>query len=252
MPAPGHASTNGGVMIATTRLDEMRLEQEPNNFDTPYLRCGPGHTWKKIYDFLEPYNLIAVGGRVAGVGTGLILGGGNSFFSNTYGWAANNVVNFEVVLADGRVVMANKNSNADLFWALKGGSNNFGIVTRYDIKVYTANLMWGGAVAWDSEYIEAFLNAQTEFMLLGGGSGDPKAALMSNIEVDAVGVVTSGAMLVYQDAVVNPPAFAPFLHIPPMFSTLGVQKFAHLVAPTAAYGARDRRYVLRFSYKTFI
>lgn len=241
MPAKGHASSEEGILIAMSRLDMITLAAAANEFNVPYLMCGPAHTWKNIYNFLEPHNLIAIGGRVASVGTSLILGGGISYFSNTYGWAANNVVNFEVVLADGSVVNANKNVNPDLFWALKGGSNNFGVITRYDVRVYDAKTMWGGAVAWNSSKTAEFMNAQTQYMLPGGGSDDAKAGIMSNIEIDATGSVTSGAMLVHQDSVTTPSAFEPFMKIAPTFSTLGPQKFAHLIAPTDIYGARDKR-----------
>lgn len=66
----------------------------------------------------------------------LIWLGGLSFLSSQYGWAANNVVNFEVVLANGTVVNANAKENTDLFAALKGGGNNFGIVTAYTLQTH--------------------------------------------------------------------------------------------------------------------
>ncbi|KAI9878960.1 MAG: hypothetical protein M1830_010014 [Pleopsidium flavum] len=241
MPVKGHASIDGGVLIAMSRLNEMTLVPTPNDFDVPYLRAGSAHTWKEIYEHLDPHDLFVIGGRVVSVGTSLILGGGISYFSGTHGWAANNVINFEVVLANGTIVNANKSTNMDLFWALKGGSNNFGIVTRYDMVTHEGGLMWGGAVAWDPVNTPAFLDAQTKFMLPGGGSDDPKAALMSNIEVNAGGAVSSGAMLLYHGDVADPPVFGDFLKITPMFTTLGVHKFATLVAPTSIYGARDKR-----------
>lgn len=65
-----------------------------------------------------------------GVG-GLLLGGGLSFMSGQYGLPCDHVVNYEVVLSSGQIVNANSNSNIDLFWALKGGGNQFGILIRY-------------------------------------------------------------------------------------------------------------------------
>lgn len=80
-----------------------------------------------VYGILDPFNLTAVGGRILGIGVGgSILGSGLSYLTDQYGLACDNVVNFEVVLADGSLVNANNTTNTDLFWALKGGINNFG------------------------------------------------------------------------------------------------------------------------------
>ena len=241
MPARGHASINKGVLIVTSNLQALSLVSAPNKFNQEYLKVGAGLNWGKIYNFLDQYDRIVVGGRVTSVGTSLLLGGGISYFSGQRGWAANNVVNFEVVLADGHTVNANRDENTDLFWALKGGSNNFGIVTRYDLVTATADLMWGGAVAWSAEHTSTFLKAQEDFMLPGGGSDDARAALMSNIEIDSKGSLTSSAMLLFNSNDPTPRPFENFTSIPSVFRTLGVHRFAALVSPTDAYSGRDRR-----------
>lgn len=66
-------------------------------------------------------------------------------------------MNYEVVLADGSVVQANKSSNADLFWALKGGSSNFGLVTRFDIETIKSRKVWAGAHTVAAQYVDRFL-----------------------------------------------------------------------------------------------
>lgn len=87
--------------------------------------------------------LSAAGGRVAGVGVaGLAAGGGISYFGPREGWTCNQVISFEVVLADGSVVEASKQQNLDLWLALRGGSNNFGIITNLDIKTFEQGLLW--------------------------------------------------------------------------------------------------------------
>ena len=94
---------------------------------------GPG-IGGRMYEYLEPYGLGTVGGRVPLIGVGgLITGGGLSFFSTAHGLACDNVAAFQVVLADSSIVTASATENKDLFWALKGGSSNFGIVTRFDL-----------------------------------------------------------------------------------------------------------------------
>jgi hypothetical protein len=65
-------------------------------------------------------------------------------YSQKYGWSADSVRNFEIVLADGTITNANADSHPDLFWALRGGGGNFGIVTRFDLETYPIDLVWGG------------------------------------------------------------------------------------------------------------
>ncbi|KAK0390653.1 hypothetical protein NLU13_0157 [Sarocladium strictum] len=107
---------------------------------TKVASIGPGSDWGKVYKTLAPYNVVAVGGRadVVGVG-GFTTGGGYSFHTGVRGFACDNVVNFEVVTGDGKIVNANKVENSDLWRALKGGSGNFGFVTRIDTQVFPSS-----------------------------------------------------------------------------------------------------------------
>jgi FAD/FMN-containing dehydrogenase len=92
MPIPGYANTNGGVLIGFIKLDQFQLSA-----DKSYVSVGPGNRWEDVYNYLEPYGLVALGGRVGNVGVpGLLLGGGISFYSNQYGFSANNVMAYEV------------------------------------------------------------------------------------------------------------------------------------------------------------
>lgn len=88
------------------------------------------------------------GGRVATISAGgLITGGGILFFSGRSGFICDNVINYELVLPYGKVVNVNS-SNPDLFKALKGGSNNFGVVTRFDIESFESGPFWDGLVVY--------------------------------------------------------------------------------------------------------
>lgn len=96
---------------------------------------------------------------------GFLTGGGNSFHSATHGFGCDQVSNFQVVLASGEIINANSRENADLWVALKGGSGNFGIVTRFDMNIITfANseepYIWGGTVGYN-----ASLSGATEGMV---------------------------------------------------------------------------------------
>jgi hypothetical protein len=104
------------------------------NEETKIASIQPGGHWQSVYETLAPYGVTVTGGRAGTVGVGgFITGGGNSFHSASHGLACDNVQNFEVVLADGTLLNANADENADLWRALKGGSGNFGLITRIDM-----------------------------------------------------------------------------------------------------------------------
>lgn len=131
-------SAPGGITIDLRGLNSVALSADKSS-----VSIGTGATWDAVYGMLDPLGLSVAGGRVAGVGVGgLTLGGGISFFSPRKGWTCNQVTSFEVVLADGSVVEANEKQNADLWWGLRGGSNNFGIVTRVDLATFEQGLLW--------------------------------------------------------------------------------------------------------------
>lgn len=98
-----------------------------------------GSRWLDVYTALEKEGVSVTGGRegIVGVG-GFILGGGNSFYTARTGFSCDSVVNFEIALANGDVVNANRTSNSDLWRALKRGGSNFGIVPRFDVEAFPA------------------------------------------------------------------------------------------------------------------
>jgi FAD/FMN-containing dehydrogenase len=112
---------------------------------------------------------------------GLVLGGGISFFSNELGWACDNVANYEVVTASGVVVMASFTSHADLYWALRGGGNNFGIVTNFKFDAFPLTKMWGGQRIYTESSNSAVLDAAYDF-----------ATRKSSQDTNAAEIVVSG------------------------------------------------------------
>ncbi|KAE8386029.1 hypothetical protein BDV23DRAFT_187672 [Aspergillus alliaceus] len=99
--------------------------------------------WEDVYAYLGTYGFAAAGGRLGPVCVpGLLLAGGVNFYGNQVGWSCNTVINYEIVLAEGSVVQANKTHSSDLFWALKGGSSNFDIVTRFDLEIIKSPKVW--------------------------------------------------------------------------------------------------------------
>lgn len=121
------ASIDGGPLISTKELNEVTFDAA-----TMTVRVGPGNDWEDVHEALQGTGITVVGGRIGEVGVGgYVVGGGLSFLSTQYAWAANNIVEFEVVLANASIVTASSTSHPDLYKALKGGGNNYGIVTAY-------------------------------------------------------------------------------------------------------------------------
>lgn len=122
-----------------------------------------------MYSILSPEGVTVAGGRAGTVGVGgFIGGGGNSFYSGSHGMACDTVQNFEVVLADGSIVNANAETYSDLFQALKGGSANFGLITRFDMYAIefpdpASPEIWGGILQYDLSAGEDLLNAMVTF-----------------------------------------------------------------------------------------
>ncbi|CAJ2512213.1 Uu.00g052280.m01.CDS01 [Anthostomella pinea] len=157
----GHAPAAGAANIADgVTLDISWLNGRDLNDDHSVASVGPGSAWLDVYTALQPFNRTVAGGRNGAVGVGgLTLGGGISYFSPQVGWTCDTVVNFEIVLSSAEIVNANATSNPDLFRALKGGGNNFGVVTRIDFATIDTVPLRAGHLIQSSEYIKPVLTA---------------------------------------------------------------------------------------------
>ena len=138
------SSVEGGPLISTQQMDQVLLDRE-----TGIARVGPGIRLDEIAAQLQGTGWTFVGGRIGNTGVGgLVLGGGLSYMSAQYGWAASSVVEFEVVLANGTVTTASATRNRHLFRALRGGGNLFGIVTAYVLQTYRQGNIYGGNLVY--------------------------------------------------------------------------------------------------------
>ena len=113
----------------------------------------------------QVHGLAAVLGFVSATGiAGLTVGGGFGYLTRSHGWTCDNLVSMEVVTAAGQVLRASENENADLFWGLRGGGGNFGIVTAFEYKLVPVGPeILGGAIAWRGEDAKQVLDAYREF-----------------------------------------------------------------------------------------
>jgi hypothetical protein len=152
----GAANAQGGVTVDMRGFDSIKLSD-----DKKLATIGGGSNFAHIYPQLVPHNLTVIGGRVPGVAAGgFLTGGGKNFLARRHGFGCDNIFGYEVVLASGEVVYASASQNSDLWLALKGGSNNFGIVTRYDLATYPLEIMWGGTQTLN--FTDAVLQAEAE------------------------------------------------------------------------------------------
>ena len=111
------------------------------------VRAEGGCNWGEVNDALQPYGLAATGGFVSVTGvSGLTLGGGLGWLVRKHGLALDNLLSAEVVLADGRLVTASARENDDLFWAIRGGGGNFGVVTSFEFQVHPVATVLAGIV----------------------------------------------------------------------------------------------------------
>ena len=228
---PGFSSTTG-VQIAMTRFNRTVY-----NETTSTAIIGTGQIWDEVYATLAPYNVNVVGGRVTGVGVaGFTLGGGYSWISNQYGLTIDNVVSYELVLPNGTVTTVTS-ANPDLFFALKGGYNNFGIVTRFTLKTYPQTQVWGGLITYTSGSIPALETAVSNFVT---NNTDPKAVIIAafNTLLAAPGVTLS---IFYNAPTVPAGVFDEILAIPSFTRDVKTRSFLSLVQSSPSNFTAGRR-----------
>ncbi|KAJ4387338.1 hypothetical protein N0V93_007927 [Gnomoniopsis smithogilvyi] len=219
---PGSNNINDGVTIDLSLLNSV----EYNDDETAHI--GTGATWDQVYDELEKHDRVAAGGRVAGVGVGgYLLGGGFSFHTGRHGLGCDNVVSYQLALADGRLITVSAREHEDLFHALKGGGNNFGIVTRFTVKTFPNSKIWGGLSFKAVDVLPAAAEALVEFTTHASEDEDSTMLLLAANMPKHGG--TGVVMLTYNaGGVEKPRAFDKCMSIPEIFSqyqTTRIQEF---------------------------
>jgi FAD/FMN-containing dehydrogenase len=130
------------------------------------------------------------------------------------GFTCDNVVSYQVVLASGSIVTASASQNSGLFVALKGGSNNFGIVTQITYKTYKLSNIWAGSIIYDGSTAAQNIQAFSNF--IGASNFDTKASLMQTFGFGQ-GQLIIVNQPIYAAGTVNPPALAHFSAIQPQY-----------------------------------
>lgn len=215
---PDASNIANGVTVDLRGLDSIQVSADRSS-----VAVGVGATWDTVYAKLDPLGLSVAGGRVGGVGVGgLTLGGGISYFGPRYGWTGNQATLFEVVLANGSVVQASQRQNSDLWWGLRGGSNNLGVVTRINFSTFRQGLLWSILTINPLSVVRD--QARIFSQLAAAGNYDENASFLFGWAYSASqgGLMAALNQLVYTKVPAgtqteSPKFYREILKLPPMF-----------------------------------
>ncbi|KAI0251534.1 hypothetical protein BJV78DRAFT_1282389 [Lactifluus subvellereus] len=164
---PGFSSTPG-VHISMSRFNDVVIRE-----DSETVEIGAGLTWTDVYAYLIPKGINVVGGHLKGIGVaGFTLGGGYSWKTSQYGLTIDTVTEFELVTPNGEVKMVTE-KDKELWFALRGGFNNYGIVTKFTLKSHKQTDVWGAILNFAEDLADV---AQTTFAKFLAQQHDHKAA----------------------------------------------------------------------------
>ena len=143
----GHGTNTGGMVIDLAHLDDVEVLDAERRL----VRVGGGATWGRVAAALDPHGWALTSGDTADVGVGgLTLGGGIGWMVRRHGLAIDNLVGARVVTADGRLVTASQDEHPDLFWALRGGGGNFGVVVDFDFVAQPVSTVHYGTITYQA------------------------------------------------------------------------------------------------------
>ena len=182
----GNAVCEGGVMIDLSPMKSVRVDP---------VKCTahaePGLTWGEFDHETQVFGLATTGGAISTTGiAGVTLGGGWGWLSRLHGLASDNLLSVDVVTADGRFLTANATENADLFWGLRGGGGNFGVVTSFEYKLHPVGpMVLGGMVVHPFERAKEVLQFYRDFSGSAPDELTSWAVLLTSPQGDPVPVV---------------------------------------------------------------
>lgn len=157
---PGFASVNDGLVIDLSTMKGVRVD--PGNRT---VRVGAGCTTGDVDHATHAFGQAVPFGIISTTGVaGLTLSGGHGYLTRKYGLTIDNLIEADVVLADGTFVTASKDTNSDLFWALRGGGGNFGVVTSFLFQLHPVSSVFAGPIAWDQTHARAIMQRYREFL----------------------------------------------------------------------------------------
>jgi len=157
----GSAVCDDGLMIDLSGLKQVQVDP-----DSRRVTCGGGTTWGELDAATQAHGLAVTGGFISTTGVaGLTLGGGIGWLSRQAGLSADNLISAQMVTAEGKTVRASADENPELFWALRGGGGNFGVVTTFEFQLHGVGPMVNlGLFFWTLDQGSAALRFSSDFV----------------------------------------------------------------------------------------
>lgn len=237
---PGFAVNDGGVMIDTALLKGVQVDTERR-----IARASAGLRAGEYVAATEKYGLVSPVGDSNDTGlAGLTLGGGYGYLSGMYGMVVDNLVAAEIVTADGRILRASESEHPDLFWALRGGSGNFGVVTSFEFNVHPLTQVLGGLMFFPFPVARELLQTYRRVTKTAPDELTVYAALATPPGQDPIAALV---VCYAGDIAAGEQAIAPFRALGPFMDMVGPMRYSAmggLVAPFAPSGLqRDDRWL---------
>ena len=181
----GHSTNNGGIVLDMQHYKAVSIQDK----EAHIVRVGGGALWGEVANQIADDNLVISAGDTASVGVGgLTVGGGIGIMVRKYGLAIDQLVGAEIVTANGKTLTINDHENSDLFWAIRGGGGNFGVVTHFDFAAHVLQEVYFGSltykledtkdllVNWRDVTRESSHEVTTTLVVMPGFNGNPPFA----------------------------------------------------------------------------
>jgi FAD/FMN-containing dehydrogenase len=186
--APGYGTNDGGLVIDLTAMKGIRVD--------PFARTAVaqgGTLWRELDHETQSFGLATTGGTVSNTGVvGLTLGGGLGWLMGKHGLTVDNLISADVVTADGHLRTASVNDNPDLFWALRGGGGNFGVVTSAEFRLHPVTEVLGGLVIHPLDQARDLLRFYRDFCATLPDEAEAYAALLTAPQIGPVAALILG------------------------------------------------------------
>jgi FAD/FMN-containing dehydrogenase len=226
----GKALRNGALAIDLSPMKGLRVDPKAKT-----ARAQAGVTWGEFDRETVSFDLVSTGGTVSTTGSGLTLGGGLGWLMRKHGLACDNLMSVDVVTASGEFLTASDSENADLFWAVRGGGGNFGVVTSFEYRLHKLEPITGGMALYPSNMIGDMFRFYREYTrsapdsvtamagIVQGPEGSPLAGQQAGFfGVCHSGSETDGERLVRPIKEFGPPAMdmiglTPYLAVQSLF-----------------------------------
>src|SRR5262245_33385261 len=157
--APGYGTNEGGLVIDMSPMKGIRVDPASRT-----VRAEGGVIWRELDHETQAFGLATTGGTVSNTGiAGLTLGGGLGWLMGKHGLTIDNLISADVVTADGKFCKASAADHSDLFWALRGGGGNFGVVTSLEYRLHEVSQVLGGLILYPLDQARDMLRFYRDF-----------------------------------------------------------------------------------------